>query len=192
MSSCGPACRKLNRRQHAFHLLILSKSLPDGPSSDAECYEQAGYSVNMTRERIAGNASRLISNDKIQAAISYHLDQESKLYAIRKAEAVDILSRIATGSRADHFASIEERARELDGQLVVSEDVRIKLFQDVNPAHMPALAGIDQKADGSISVKLRDPTQAIGMLSKMLGWDEPKKVEIDGLADLAAKLRGDG
>lgn len=121
-------------------------------------YVRAGYSQNGAAE----GASRLLKNDKVAAYISAEQERLSERSRIKKWQLLEFLSDVITtpvGEVDENSALVQEVTRDEVGE----ETVRTK-------------------------IKMVGKIDAVDRLVRLLGWNMPEKIEVDGVQELAAAL----
>jgi phage terminase small subunit len=146
---------KLNPKQRAF----IREYLQDFNGSAAAI--RAGYSARTSRSV----ASELLTKPNIQAAIRKAQEEAQRKAILSFEEALDILSGVARANLTDYVDPVT-------GQV------------DVRRGDPRALLEITQVAsDAGAAVtryKLHPRLQAVKQLAEMLGWESPKKVDVQG------------
>jgi phage terminase small subunit len=135
----------------------------------SEAYRRAYSCDNMKYETVNRTAIELLNNPKIAARVKQLQSALQKRSDITKDEAIKELSAIV-------------RSRVTDVLSAKGMTVRIKSIEDL-PDEVVACISSIKKIKGGIEVKFYDKIAAIDRLCKMLGWDEPAKMDIQGTID---------
>jgi hypothetical protein len=103
-------------------------------------------------------ASQLFSNDKIKLRYHELLQSVTKKSILQREEVLEILSSVVRGNIADYLKE--------DGTLDVPKIRENK----------PLLSEITTSR-GGLKAKFADPLVAIEKIAKLLGWNEPEKIQ---------------
>ena len=163
----------LNEKQKRF----VSEYIVDLNAKQAAI--RAGYSPKGAEPQ----ASRLLSNAKIQTEIAKAMEDREKRTGITQDRVLAELSAIAFAKATD-YVEVDE-----DGL------VKIKPTANLTEEQKKAIAGIKEGANG-VEIKLVDKTKALEMISRHLGLFRDKlDVNIESsekLDDIMSQLGGDG
>ena len=163
----------LNEKQKRF----VSEYIIDLNAKQAAI--RAGYSPKGAEPQ----ASRLLSNAKIQVEIAKAMEDRGKRTGITQDRVLAELSAIAFAKATDYV--------EVGGD----GSVKIKPTAELTDEQKKAIASIKEGANG-IEIKLTDKTKALEMLSRHLGLFRDKlEVNIESsekLEDIMSQLGGDG
>lgn len=195
-TACGEPCRKLNVEQHAFHLLRL-----EGEHTDIECYRLAGYETKSKGSR-AANASRLLSSEKMQKALSFHLDRRAAKTSKKRDRAIERLTA-RTESNLSDFVEVrlvevtaarlieisELPEDEMQAEIRNLQQVRVIPWDEIDRDKLAVLLEVAQTADGAIRYKLEPRSPAENLLAEMGGWKAPTEVKV--LRGIEAGLQAD-
>jgi len=132
----------------------------------SEAYRRAYSCGNMASDTINRKAAELFNNGKITARVSQLQADLQERSDISKDEAVKELTNIV-------------RARVTDVLFARGTTIKIKNLEEL-PDHVVSCISVMKKVKGGIEIKLYDKISAIDRLSKMLGWDESSKIDIQG------------
>lgn len=182
MTECGAPCKALcfgqyGEQRFAAHLEFLKLSIPAvGKSVLGEAYKAAGYR-GKTRNALNAGASRLLHTVKMQAALRWHHDQDSEKYAATKERAIQRLNALAEHATLENFASIDDKV------------VVVKNWDELSSDQIRGAASIEQRPDGTIKIKVRDPVAADRLLADLLGWKEAEKEDQAIVAESEARTR---
>lgn len=130
----------------------------------SEAYRRSYSCDNMAPATINRKAIELLNNGKITARVTSLQAELQERSNITKDEAVTELSNIV-------------RARVTDVLFAKGQTIKIKDISEL-PDHVVSCISVMKKVRGGIEVKLYDKISAIDRLSKLLGWDEPSKMDI--------------
>lgn len=151
---------KLTPKQENF----CNYYLESGNASEA--YRRAYSCGNMAPDTINRKAVELLNNGKITARVGQLQAILQERSDISKDEAVKELTNIV-------------RCRVTDVLNAKGKTVTIKKLEDLPDGVVACISSI-KSAKGSVEVKFYDKISAIDRLSKMLGWDEPSKMDLQG------------
>ena len=132
----------------------------------SEAYRRAYSCGNMAPDTINRKAAELFNNGKITARVSQLQADLQERSDISKDEAVKELTNIV-------------RCRVTDVLNAKGKTVTIKKLEDLPDGVVACISSI-KSAKGSVEVKFYDKIQAIDRLCKMLGWDDPFRVDVQG------------
>lgn len=132
----------------------------------SEAYRRAYSCGNMAPDTINRKAIELLQNGKITARVGQLQAILQERSDISKDEAVRELSNIV-------------RARVTDVLFAKGTTIKIKNLEEL-PDHVVSCISVMKKVKGGIEIKLYDKISAIDRLSKMLGWDGPARVDLQG------------
>jgi len=152
--------RQLTIKQNNF----CNYYLETGNASEA--YRRAYSCENMAPNTINRKAIELLNNGMITARVGHLQTALQERSDISKDEAVKELTNIV-------------RARVTDVLTAKGLTVRIKSLDEL-PDDVVSCISFIKKIKGGIEVKLYDKIAAIDRLSKLLGWDEPARVDLQG------------
>ena len=162
----------LNEKQKRF----VSEYIMDLNAKQAAI--RAGYSPKGAEPQ----ASRLLSNAKIQVEIAKAMEDRGKRTGITQDRVLAELSAIAFAKATD-YVEVDD-----DGS------VKIKPTAELTEEQKKAIASIKEGANG-IEIKLTDKTKALEMLSRHLGLFNDKlnvNVEAIEIIDDIGELESDG
>lgn len=162
----------LNEKQRRF----ISEYIIDLNAKQAAI--RAGYSPKGAEPQ----ASRLLSNAKIQVEIAKAMEDRGKRTGITQDRVLAELSAIAFAKATD-YVEVDD-----DGS------VKIKPTAELTDEQKKAIASIKEGANG-IEIKLTDKTKALEMLSRHLGLFNDKlnvNVEAIEIIDDIGELESDG
>nr|DAS68372.1 MAG TPA: Terminase small subunit [Caudoviricetes sp.] len=162
----------LNEKQKRF----VSEYIIDLNAKQAAI--RAGYSPKGAEPQ----ASRLLSNAKIQVEIAKAMEDRGKRTGITQDRVLAELSAIAFAKATD-YVEVDD-----DGS------VKIKPTAELTEEQKKAIASIKEGANG-IEIKLTDKTKALEMLSRHLGLFNDKlnvNVEAIEIIDDIGELESDG
>lgn len=162
----------LNEKQKRF----VSEYIIDLNAKQAAI--RAGYSPKGAEPQ----ASRLLSNAKIQVEIAKAMEDRGKRTGITQDRVLAELSAIAFAKATD-YVEVDD-----DGS------VKIKPTAELTDEQKKAIASIKEGANG-IEIKLTDKTKALEMLSRHLGLFNDKlnvNVEAIEIIDDIGELESDG
>lgn len=162
----------LNEKQKRF----VSEYIIDLNAKQASI--RAGYSPKGAEPQ----ASRLLSNAKIQVEIAKAMEDRGKRTGITQDRVLAELSAIAFAKATD-YVEVDD-----DGS------VKIKPTAELTEEQKKAIASIKEGANG-IEIKLTDKTKALEMLSRHLGLFNDKlnvNVEAIEIIDDIGELESDG
>ena len=132
----------------------------------SEAYRRAYSCENMKDETVNERSCRLLKEYKISTRVSQLQADLQKKSDISKDEAVKELTNIV-------------RCRVTDVLNAKGKTVTIKKLEDLPDGVVACISSI-KSAKGSVEVKFYDKISAIDRLSKMLGWDDPFRVDLQG------------
>ena len=162
----------LNEKQKRF----VSEYIIDLNAKQAAI--RAGYSPKGAEPQ----ASRLLSNAKIQVEIAKAMEDRGKRTGITQDRVLAELSAIAFAKATDYVEVDDDRS------------VKIKPTAELTEEQKKAIASIKEGANG-IEIKLTDKTKALEMLSRHLGLFNDKlnvNVEAIEIIDDIGELESDG
>lgn len=154
---------KLTPKQERF----CNYYLETGNASEA--YRRAYSCERMAPNTINRKAAELLNNGKITARVGHLQEALQERSDISKDEAVKELTAII-------------RTRVTDVLNVKGNKVVIKKLDEIPDDVISSISSI-KNTRGNIEVKLYDKISAIDRLCKLLGWDEPSKMDIKGSID---------
>lgn len=154
---------KLTPKQERF----CNYYLETGNASEA--YRRAYSCERMAPNTINRKAVELLNNGKITARVGHLQEALQERSDITKDEAVKELTAII-------------RTRVTDVLNVKGNKVVIKKLDEIPDDVISSISSI-KNTRGNIEVKLYDKISAIDRLCKLLGWDEPSKMNIKGSID---------
>lgn len=152
--------RQLTIKQNNF----CNYYLETGNASEA--YRRAYSCEKMAPNTINRKAIELLNNGKITARVGHLQAALQERSDISKDEAVKELTNIV-------------RCRVTDVLNAKGKTVTIKKLEDLPDGVVACISSI-KSAKGSVEVKFYDKISAIDRLSKLLGWDEPERVDLQG------------
>ena len=164
----------LNDRQRKF-----AENLATG-MSQTEAYKRAGYRVK--NDKVAeSKASRLVSNGKV----STYLDE---LRAKSQDEAIWSRNRLIK-----YLCSVLD----LDPSKLINEDTgALVSFSEMEQANLITGFKVQEKVNenGDVwgvdkDIKLYSKEKAVDQLTKLMGWNEPEKLEVDAGPSLLEWIR---
>lgn len=132
----------------------------------SEAYRRAYSADRMLDSTIHRKAVELLENAKVSAYIKQLQAELQRRSDISKDEAVRELTNIV-------------RARITDILTIKGDKVELKDLDSLPDHIVCAIQSIKRTGD-TIEVKLYDKIAAIDRLSRMLGWDKPTKVDVQG------------
>ena len=132
----------------------------------SEAYRRAYSCENMKDETVNERSCRLLKEYKISTRVRQLQEKLQEKSDITKIEAVKELTNIV-------------RARVTDVLFARGTTIKIKNLEEL-PDHIVSCISVMKKVKGGIEIKLYDKISAIDRLSKLLGWDEPSKIDIHG------------
>ncbi|NCD04268.1 MAG: terminase small subunit [Clostridia bacterium] len=132
----------------------------------SEAYRRAYSCENMKDETVNERSCRLLKEYKISTRVSQLQADLQERSDISKDEAVKELTNIV-------------RARVTDVLFARGTTIKIKNLEEL-PDHVVSCISVMKKVKGGIEIKLYDKISAIDRLSKMLGWDGPTRVDLQG------------
>ena len=150
---------KLTPKQEKFANLYVELG------NASEAYRQSYSCEKMSDSTIWENASRLTNDRKVSARIKQLQSETQKRADISKDEAVCELANIVRGRLTNVFDF-------KDGVIVV------KNLHELPDSIISCIESIKETSNG-VEIKLYSKISAIDRLSKMLGWDEATKMDID-------------
>jgi len=149
--------RSLTPKQEAFcQAMVVSDNA-------SEAY-RAAYSTK--GGSVSPNASRLLALPHVAARVQELRDRAADKAVAERREALVELTRIARGRLGNYLRE--------DGTIDVAK------LADAGP-EVESFQLVDTEHGQRASIKLRDPIRAIERLAKMLGWDQPDKLEVAGV-----------
>ena len=125
---------------------------------------RAGYSTN--KGSLAGQAHVLMQHQAIKEAIKYRQDVAAEKFQLTEDRVIIELMRIA-------FADMRDYAQIRSGVVTITDT------DQLTPEQAAAISEIEQKADGTLKVKLHSKQSALDSLAKHLGLFQSDKLEID-------------
>ena len=159
----------LNEKQKRF----VSEYIIDLNAKQAAI--RAGYSPKGAEPQ----ASRLLSNAKIQVEIAKAMEDREKRTGITQDRVLAELSAIAFAKATDYVEIDDDGA------------VKIKATASLTDEQKKAIAGIKEGANG-IEVKLVDKTKALEMLSRHLGlFNDKLNVNVEAV-EIIDDMESDG
>ena len=171
---CGSPCAELNDRQKRVHLLYL-----DGVGM-GECYRLTAdpKKKQPTEDTCNTQGPRMVRLPHFQAAIDYHRRHDAVKYAANKERSVQRMDALAEHATLERFAT-------------VTSDGTIQLigWEGKDGDEIRGLASIEQKPDGTIKIKVRDPVAAERLLGDFLGWKEAEKEDPAIVAESEARTK---
>src|SRR5690348_8162376 len=147
----------LTPRQRAF----VAEYLTD--LNGAAAAVRAGYSAKTAREQ----ATRLLSNVHIAAAVKAALDERSERTRLKADAVIEELRRIAFANIADICVWNHEK-------------VLFRHSQKMTPETLSAVAEVSYDKNGGVRVKLYDKIAGLDKLMKHLGKYAPERHEMSG------------
>ena len=135
----------------------------------SEAYRRAYSCGNMKDETVNERSCRLLKEYKISTRVKQLQEKLQEKSDITKEEVLKELTYIV-------------RARVTDVMSAKGLTVKVKDLKDLPDDVVSCISSI-KKTKGGIEVRFYDKIQAIDRLSKMLGWDEPSKMDIKGSID---------
>ena len=131
----------------------------------AGAYRASYSTTNMKPSTIERRSLEVFSRPQVQAYVDAAKKAATSKAVLTRQEALEILSDIARGKLADFFTEdgvIDLTAIAASGYSLEEFSVAVGKFGDTT------------------KIKVRNPIQAIERLSKMLGWDQAQKIELEG------------
>lgn len=135
----------------------------------SEAYRMAYSCENMKDETVNERSCRLLKEYKISTRVRQLQEKLQEKSDITKEEVLKELTYIV-------------RARVTDVISAKGLAVKVKDLKDLPDDVVSCISSI-KKTKGGIEVRFYDKIQAIDRLSKLLGWDEPSKIDIQGTID---------
>jgi phage terminase small subunit len=160
---------KLTLKQEAF----CNYYIETGNASEA--YRRAYSCENMQGDTINRKAAELLQNGKITARVGELQDQLQRKSDITKEEALVELANIV-------------RSRVTDIMNVKGTRVVVKSLSELPDNVTSSIASV-KKVKGGIEIRFYDKIAAIDRLSKMLGWDKPTSLSVQGSVPVAEWLK---
>lgn len=177
---------KLTAKQERF----ISEYLIDLNATQAAI--RAGYSEKTATEQ----ASRLLTNVKVQETISKAQNKTATKLEITKDRIVEELAKIAFADmrKAVKWGPTQNTKQMIDGTVVVSSGVTLIDSSELDDDTAAAVSEIANTREG-VKIKLHDKKTALVDLAKMLGFmvekhehtgKDGKPIEVKTLADFYA------
>lgn len=148
----------------------------------SEAYRRAYSCKKMKDETVTENASRLLNNSKVTARVSELQSDLKSRSDITKEEAVKELANIVRVNPLDYIeisADAEIEVKE-NGDIISSnkQTVLVKDLSDLTIEQQRCIKSISP-VRGGIKIEFESKISAIDRLSKMLGWDEALKTDVN-------------
>lgn len=143
----------------------------------SEAYRRAYNSANMKDETIWSRASKLLAEYKVSTRVEELRKQANDLSRITKERILKELSNMAFSSISEMHNTWIER-KEFD-KLTDSQKASIKsistkvLKKNVGTKEDPQIVDVE-----FVKIELYDKIKAIECINKMLGYNEPEKVDV--------------
>lgn len=145
----------------------------------SEAYRRAFLCKGWKDESVWAKASALLATDKVQIRIKELQEEQKKKSNVTKEMVLEELYKIVFSSIADlHDTWIERKDFE---KLTPREKAAIKSIstkvtkKNVGTQDDPEWADVE-----FVKIELHDKLKAVEILNKMMGWNEPEKVENTG------------
>ena len=148
----------------------------------SEAYRRAFSCDKMKDESINVNASKLLSDTKIALRVKELQDELQNRSDISKEEAVKELTNIVRVNPLDYIEISPDEQIEVkeNGDIISSnkQTVLVKDLSELTAEQQRCIKSISP-VRGGIKIEFESKISAIDRLSKMLGWDEPTKSEVN-------------
>ena len=161
--------RKLTPKQERFANLYVELG------NASEAYRGAYSCSRMKSTTINNKAYGLLKRGDIGARVKELQAEVKKRLDLSKDDAVKSLVQIFNANALD-FVKVGEKQTEFGPVQVVE----IKDLSELTEEQQKCIKSIQPMRSGGIRLELYSRIDAVDRLSKMLGWDEPTKHEIEG------------
>lgn len=145
----------------------------------SEAYRRAYSSDKMQDKTIWECASRLLNDSRIRARIEELQKEQQQKSGVTKDRVLSELCKVAFSNIADmHNTWIERKEFE---KLSPEEKASIKSIstkivkKNIGTQEAPEIVDVEY-----VKIELYDKLKAMEIINKMLGWNEPEKVENSG------------
>lgn len=143
----------------------------------SEAYRRAYNAVNMKDKTIWERASRLLNEYKVKARVDELRKQANDMAKITKERILKELSNMAFSSISEmHNTWIERKEfdRLTDSQKASIKSISTKVLKkNVGTKDDPQIVDVE-----FVKIELYDKIKAIECINKMLGYNEPEKVDV--------------
>jgi len=156
-----PSSVKLTLKQEKF----CQEYINTGNATEA--YRRVYSTSNMKDTTINRKAKELIDNGKVSARLVRLKEKLQKTYDIPREKLLYELEAITNARITDYL--------EFDGTTV-----KFKSFDKLTDQQIAAIDGIKQNEKGEIELKLHGKSWTTDRIMKMLGYEAPKKLNIEG------------
>ena len=167
---------KLTAKQEKF----CHKYIETGNASEA--YRQAYSTKRMKMETINNNAYNLLKRSDIAARVKELQAKAEQKSNYRKQDAIKDLVEIITTNPMEYI-NVEERV-DRNG---LKQVVIVKDLESLPKEKQRCIKSIAPAKGGGVRVEFYDKLAGLDRLSKMLGWDEPVKNDINIMSKLTDK-----
>ncbi len=157
-----PSDSQLTAKQEAFALALVRPGM-----TRTAAYREAYNTKNMTSASVWQNASHLAADVKVAPRIAELREQAAQLAVVSGAQ---VLERLAMVAFSDIGGVLGWDAK---GTLTLTPSA------DLDPDTRAAIKSITKRADGSVTVEMRDPVTAAVAIGRHLGMF-PTRVEQTG------------
>ena len=140
----------------------------------SQAYRQSYSCSKMKMETINNKAYQMLCRGDIRTRVSELQAELDKKSDYRKEDALKTLKDIATANILDFVQIDEVEFGETKLQQVIVKDLN-----QLTEAQKKCVKSIQPMRGGGVKVELYSSLDAIDRLSKMLGWDEPTKVQAE-------------
>ena len=145
----------------------------------SEAYRRAYSCKGWKDESVWAKASALLADDKVQIRIRELQEEQKNKSNVTKEMVLEELYNIAFSSIANlHNTWIEKK--EFD-QLTSKDKAAIKsistkvMKKNIGTSDSPEIVDVEY-----VKVELHDKLKAMEIINKMLGWNEPERIESSG------------
>ena len=159
---------KLTAKQEKF----CHKYIETGNASEA--YRQAYSCGKMKTETVNRKAVELMANGKVSARVKELQAKAEQKSNYRKQDAIKDLVEIITTNPMEYINVEEKVDRNGLKQVVVVKDL-----ESLPKEKQKCIKSIAPAKGGGVRVEFYDELAGLDRLSKMLGWDEPVKNDIN-------------
>lgn len=159
---------KLTAKQEKF----CHKYIETGNASEA--YRQAYSCGKMKTETVNRKAVELMANGKVSARVKELQAKAEQKSNYRKQDAIKDLVEIITTNPMEYINVEEKVDRNGLKQVVVVKDL-----ESLPKEKQKCIKSIAPAKGGGVRVEFYDKLAGLDRLSKMLGWDEPVKNDIN-------------
>lgn len=151
-------------------------------TSQRQAYLRAGGTAKTENAQDQG-ASRMLSDDKVQAFYQSLMNSQTKSAIMTREEALERLSKSARVTIHDICTfSLEEVGKDEFNNPIMQTVWQMKNSEEIDPDVAASIKSVTFTKTGP-KIELYDANGAIRQLSVMQGWDAPKKTWLTGSDD---------